>query len=59
MSSRMFIAAPQKQALRAASQLAEANSRYQEVEAALQTERGRSAALEVRTFLGLISEAGS
>lgn len=39
----------QKQALRAATQLAEADSRYQEVEQALREERGRSAALEVRT----------
>lgn len=39
----------QKQALRAATQLAEADSRYQELEQALREERGRSAALEVRT----------
>ncbi len=39
---------PQKQALRAASQLAEADSRYQELEQALREEKGRSAALEVR-----------
>ena len=37
----------QKQALRAATQLAEADSRYHELEQALREERGRSAALEV------------
>lgn len=39
---------PQKQALRAASQLAEADQRYQALEQALREERGRSTALEVR-----------